>query len=299
MAQYTVQQIIDIAKVSGYLVANDTARGALFGQRLDPRWALRLYLERSAVEWMHAHDPAYPTLAATANYLFALCGGYGAQAAVVVASGGGGGILVPSQPASGTDTSLQGDFVYLVPIRGADFADATRYNDPRIAGEEVQVFWNEANRYLTASEFTHTPTGIQILDGPTGIEGFNAKTTHVDATFKIYIVHPDLPTGTTTVTTPGGGSSSGEALPFSGSGTYTLAAGSVLEYFIVLAGTAGTAFKVGTSADGADLVPESAVAPAGTLFTLHRYSYLGETLFLSGVPAGSIVVFFTKTVNLS
>jgi hypothetical protein len=300
MATYTVEEIIRIAKVSGYLTANDIATGALSGEKLDPDWNVRLYLERKAVEWMYRHDPAYPTLTSTANYLFALCGGYGRRAAVVLAAGGAGSVVSPISPASDS-LAAEGDFVYLIPIKGTDFYSATEYRDTRIVGEEVQVFWNEANRYLTPLEFTYTPNGIQILSGATGIEGFDATTTHADATFKIYLVHPDLPAGTVTVTPGegGGSASSGTPVTFTGDGTYALGAGQVLEYIIVLAATNASAFKIGATAGGSELLPESEILTTGSLFTLHRYSYVGETLYLGGVPAGTTIVFFTKAVNLT
>jgi hypothetical protein len=294
MAHYTVAEIISIAKVSGYLVADSIAKGALFGERLDPKWNLRLYLERKAVEWLYNLDDDHEDLAATANYLYALCGGYGRRAAVVVAAGGSGTVILPTT----VDDASPGDFVYLIPITGADFASATDYHDARLVGEEVQVFWNEANRYLTSSEFSYTATGIRIVDDATGIEGFNATTTHADATFKIYLVHPDLPTGTATVSS-GSGSSTGTPVLFTGDGTYALTAGYVLEYIIVLAAEAASEFKIGTSSGASDLLPESAITTTGSLFTLHRYSLAGETLYLGGVPNGTTIVFFTKQVSLS
>jgi hypothetical protein len=297
MATYTVEEIIRIAKVSGYLTANDIATGALSGEKLDPDWNVRLYLERKAVEWMYRHDPAYPTLTSTANYLFALCGGYGRRAAVVLAAGGAGSVVSPISPASDS-LAAEGDFVYLIPIKGTDFYSATEYRDTRIVGEEVQVFWNEANRYLTSSEFTYTPNGIQILDGATGIEDFDATTTHADATFKIYLVHPDLPAGTTTVTDGSGASTSGTSIAYEGDATYALGANTVLDYMIVFPGSNAT-LKIGTTLGGEEVLPEQDVLTTGTLISPRRYSIGGETLYLTGLPAGSRITYFTTTPNLS
>lgn len=300
MATYTVEEIIRIAKVSGYLTANDIAKGALYGEKLDPDWNVRLYLERKAVEWMYRHDPSYPTLTATANYLFALCGGYGKKAAVVLAAGGAGSVVSPISPASDS-LATEGDFVYLIPIKGTDFYSATEYRDTRIVGEEVQVFWNEANRYLTPLEFTYTPNGIQILAGATGIEGFDAQSTHADATFKIYLVHPDLPQGTVTVTPgeSGGSTSSGTSVAYAGGpATYALSANTVLDYMIVFPGSNAT-LKIGTTLGGEEILPEVDVLTTGTLISPRRYSIGGETLYLTGLPSGSRITYFTTTPNLS
>jgi hypothetical protein len=299
MATYTVEEIIRIARVSGYLTANDIATGALYGEKLDPDWNVRLYLERTAVEWMYRHAPTYSTLTATANYLFALCGGYGRRAAVILAAGGSGSVVSPISPASDS-LATEGDFVYLIPIRGTDFSTtdlvdgkATKYNDARIVGEQVQVFWNEVNRYLESSEYTYTPTGIQVL-----IDGFDALTSHAGSTFKIYLVHPDLPAGTTTVTDGSGASTSGTSIAYEGDATYALGANTVLDYMIVFPGSNAT-LKIGTTLGGEEVLPEQDVLTTGTLISPRRYSIGGETLYLTGLPTGSRITYFTTTPNLS
>ena len=91
-------------------------------------------------------------------------------------SGSGGGSVIPINPTE--------PFVYLIPITGADFSDATNYNDTRIVGKQLQIFWNDINRYLEADEFENTSTGINIL-----VPGFDAsaKPTY---SLVIYIVNP-------------------------------------------------------------------------------------------------------------
>lgn len=95
---YTVAQIIDIAKISQYLAAQDVARGSLFGARKIPITPQVLYMERKAVEWMYDLDPTDDTLTLTANYLYSLCRGYNLQASRI--SGGGGGSISPVTPAT-------------------------------------------------------------------------------------------------------------------------------------------------------------------------------------------------------
>jgi hypothetical protein len=158
---YTISEIIDIAKVSGYLAQNDIAKGSLFGQRKDPLLALKIYMERKAVEWAYGMDTDYDDLRNTANYLYALCGKYAVLAYYIVTSGSGGSSITP-----GTITG----YPYLIPITSADFADATNYNDASIVDKTVRVFWNDIPRFLNAGEFEYTATGINIL-----VEGFDAE----------------------------------------------------------------------------------------------------------------------------
>jgi hypothetical protein len=65
---YTVPEIIDIAKVSGYLAQMETEKGMLFGQRKDPRLAQKIYMERKSVEWAYDDDNDYEDIVASANY---------------------------------------------------------------------------------------------------------------------------------------------------------------------------------------------------------------------------------------
>jgi hypothetical protein len=295
----TIPTILNIARGSGYMVANDIARGALSGEKLDPRWALRLYLERKAVEWMWALAPAYEGLPARANYLYALCGGYGRMAAAVLAGGATGTVVTPTAPDPTSGSGTPGSFVYLIPITGADFnkttlteGRATRYDNPDIVGEQLEVYWNGVNRYLEAGEFAYTPTGINVL-----LEGFDALTSHADASFKIYIVHPNVTVGGTVVSGPGG-ESGGTSIAYEVDGTYAIPAGSVLESVVILPGT-NTSVKIGSTAGGEDVMPETAVTTEGYMVVLNLFSRTGRTLYFTGLNAGSTIVFFQKTVNLS
>jgi len=53
----TVLQIINIAKISQYLAAQDVAKGSLFGNRITPDTPKILYMERKAVEWLYNLTP--------------------------------------------------------------------------------------------------------------------------------------------------------------------------------------------------------------------------------------------------
>ena len=53
---YTVQEIIDIAKISQYLSANDIAQKGLFGGGVDNELPNKLYNIRKSVEWAHTYS---------------------------------------------------------------------------------------------------------------------------------------------------------------------------------------------------------------------------------------------------
>lgn len=99
----TTAQIIQIAKISQYLSANDIAKGSLFGPRKIPITPQVLYMERKAVEWLYNLDSSDSSLTLTSNYLFSLCRGYNLQAQNILNSsggGGGGGSVTPVTPST-------------------------------------------------------------------------------------------------------------------------------------------------------------------------------------------------------
>lgn len=94
----TVAQIINVAKISQYLAANDIAKGSLFGKRKIPITPQVLYMERKAVEWLYNLDSTDSSLTLTANYLLSLCRGYNLQAANISGSGGTVSPISPATP---------------------------------------------------------------------------------------------------------------------------------------------------------------------------------------------------------
>lgn len=96
----SILQIINIAKISGYLSLSDVQKGSLFGKRIAPDTPKVLYMERKAVEWMYNLDPADDTLRLTANYLYSLCRGYNLRAQAV---SGTGGSISPVDPINAPD----------------------------------------------------------------------------------------------------------------------------------------------------------------------------------------------------
>lgn len=72
----TIQQIINIAKISQYLVVCAIERGGLFGKGIPQQLPLLLYQVRKNVERQFLLDPNEENLIKVSNYLYALCGQY-------------------------------------------------------------------------------------------------------------------------------------------------------------------------------------------------------------------------------
>lgn len=138
---YTIPQIINIAEISGYLAANDVARGAMFSQRLNPDLPKILYMERRAVEFMYEQDPDYSTLRACADYLYALCGRYAREAVKIINDGGSGVVVVPTSPSDEARINW-------IRITSADFSTPTEYINPSLEGEVFRLYANWITRYL-------------------------------------------------------------------------------------------------------------------------------------------------------
>lgn len=295
---YSVPAIIDIARVSQYMVANDQARRGLLSGGTDPRWARMLHVERGSVQWAYEGDPTLSTLEKTAYYVYALCGKWAKLAVAAMnaagitpgsgAGGSGGGSVINPE----TGSAVNFNFEYLIEVKGSQFATATAYNDPRIVGHSLVILSDEINRSLeVGTEWGYTDTGIEIL-----IDGFDALTTHAANDFKIYIKDPDVyaPAGSTTTTESGG-----TAVAFEGNGSYEVLAGHLLESVVLLPGS-DAAISIGTTLGGSELMPAIDITAAdGHLVTLNLFARSGRVVYFTGVPAGSTIVFFTKEVNLS
>lgn len=152
----TVSHTISIMKISQYLASADIAKGALFGQRNDPRLPIMLYVERKGLEKISTLDPAYPDIQAVSDYCYALCWAYAASAEYIFTGGGGGSVNPP--------TGVQGYPIY---ITQANFTTPTLYPNTKLFGTNTIVFLNEINRYLIPYiEFFVDINGLNItLDG--------------------------------------------------------------------------------------------------------------------------------------
>jgi len=172
MAQLTVSQKITIGLLSEAYSTIDILKSGLYGGGIDLQLPRKIYCLTKNIQWLYNLSPNDSTLTDTTNYLIAICGKYYLQSQGAIS---GGQIINPNQPTQ---------FTYLIPITGADFSDATNYNNPKIVGKILQIFWNDINRYILSSEYNQTSTGIDIL-----IPGFDA-TANPTYELLIYIVNP-------------------------------------------------------------------------------------------------------------
>lgn len=104
----TPANVISIAKVSQYLATVAIANVNQYNGNLDLKLPRKLYVIRKNVEWLYALDPTNDTLIQTANFLYALCAPYSAEAALIAGTAGGGIIV---NPTTGTALTLDGVYV--------------------------------------------------------------------------------------------------------------------------------------------------------------------------------------------
>lgn len=100
---YSVAQIIDIAKVSQYLAAEDVQKQPALWGKLDKSLSRILYIERKSVEWKYLNNQTNDTdLINSAYYLYDLCGRFGLEAQRIISNGGTSGSTTTPMTPTGT-----------------------------------------------------------------------------------------------------------------------------------------------------------------------------------------------------
>jgi len=188
----TPAEVYDLLPVAQYLASDYVAKKKFqFGKTFDDRLPIFLFVEGKIFRKIYSLDPTYSGLQVAADYLYEAMGRFGLGASYVITNGGGGSIA----PISPLSPFVMGK--YLVEVNGGvpDFANATDYDDPDIAGKNLVVFWNDIPRFLIpGTEWAYTLTGIRILIG-----GFDATVNNYN--FKIFIKNPFGTSGTGTEVT--------------------------------------------------------------------------------------------------
>lgn len=162
--------ILANAPIACVLAGNDVAKGSLFGKRIDPLLPQKIYSTYFVIKKIYDNDTNYDGITSACLYLWEIMGKYGIMAQGITGSGS----VSPITPSSD----------YLIPFTGADFTNATDYDNYKFLGKTLEIFWNDANRFLLSSEFSYTATGISIL-----IAGFDA-TVNPTYQFYAYILNP-------------------------------------------------------------------------------------------------------------
>ncbi len=220
-----IPDILDIANISEYLCVCDIERGGLYGGGQDLQLPTKIYMVKKNVQWMYDIDPSDSTLRFTANYLYALCNKYVLKAQHTT---GGGGSVSPVSPSFGNMIE------YLIEVYGGvpDFTNATDYDDTRIVGHNLVIFWNDIPKFLVGGiEWAYTPTGIRIL-----YSGFDAVNNNYD--FKIFIKDPLSATGSTGVEVT-------RAFQYTGiTGSETSITSSIIEDSTIVSVSRGTPYEM-------------------------------------------------------
>lgn len=142
--------ILANAPISCVLAGNDIAKGQLFGPKIDPLLAQKIYATYFVIKKIYDLDPTYEGMDVRCQYLWEIMTKYGIRAQSYT---GGGGTVAPP-------TSTQGYPIY---ITSADFSTATLYPNTSIFGTNVIIYLNEINRYLIpGTEFTVAAAGVTI-----------------------------------------------------------------------------------------------------------------------------------------
>jgi len=144
--------ILANAPVACVLAGNDVAKGQLFGQRIDPLIAQKIYCEYFKIKKIYDLDPNYTGMSVACQYLWELMGKYGIMAYGYT----GGGYVAPVTP------TQQGFPIYITQL---NFTTATFYPNTHLFAIDIMVFVNEYNRYLVpGTEFTVSTTGLTITE---------------------------------------------------------------------------------------------------------------------------------------
>ena len=182
----TVQNKIDITKISQYLSLVDVGKSGLFGKRLDQELPYKIYMERFGPDWKAYYEYQMPQvepskgLIDAVNYSYALCGSYSLKALYILKNGVNGGNVVINPVTQAIQSPIM--------ITSADFADATHWNGENSYGITIQpyyalqVFADSLNQrfLIQGQQWERTLQGIEIT-----IPGFDV--TVDDYTFYIYI----------------------------------------------------------------------------------------------------------------
>lgn len=99
MGLQTIAEIIEDAKISEYLSANDVLNSALFPRPINKQTPQVIYTEYKSVQWAYNQNPNFAGIIATSNYLYWLCAAYNLQAIYIRTHGGGGSISPITPPA--------------------------------------------------------------------------------------------------------------------------------------------------------------------------------------------------------
>lgn len=92
----TVAYTLQIAPPSQYLASISINNGSLFGQRLDPLLAQKIFIEYQIINAIYSQDNDYDGIQGAGNYLYTMLSKFAFKAADIVS--GSGGSVAPITP---------------------------------------------------------------------------------------------------------------------------------------------------------------------------------------------------------
>jgi hypothetical protein len=95
----------------------------------------------------------------------------------------------------------------------------------------------------------------------------------------------------------GAGDNGGELQVFNADASYVLGAGILLEKLIIIPGVNAN-IKIGSAANLDDVHFEENMSSTGHVIALQIFSLAGRTIFFTGLPANTKIIFFKRLVNL-
>jgi len=164
-----ISYVISIAKIAGFLAANDQNNYARNpGGTIMPYLSRLIYIVRKAVEWQYGIDPTATTLQYTTAYLQELIGRY-FQIALSLLSQGGGIVIIPP---SGSQFGIVGVQVSFTigdvnsPMNVGDTTLVLTYNNPILNTDSVYRDNTVIQKNLSdraSYTITYTTTSVTIV----------------------------------------------------------------------------------------------------------------------------------------
>ena len=152
----TIPQITLRAEISEYLAVLSIKKSGLYGGGTPSHLPSLIYQVRKSVSRVYDLDPTNEYLIGNANYLFALCGGFGIRASYLINSGG-------------SIASVSGDVLYGRPYSGTytAVADGEYVLDLNIPANAVVYVAQKSIQTLQPSDWSWVSPNLVLLNGIT------------------------------------------------------------------------------------------------------------------------------------
>ena len=175
----SVTDIVNGSKICEYLAACDVARGVLFGAPLNPKIAIQLYVERSALQSRYDYEdiaggnlPSQELIQA-ANYVYSLWAKYGFYAIAVIVGGGTIPVINPPSGGGGSGFSRPFSVSYVATADGETFAPFSETSKDGVVFPTPSnaVIFKVVKSQGEIYSYTVSNTGVSLTNGLSLAEG--------------------------------------------------------------------------------------------------------------------------------